>query len=73
MKLRKCVNQNCKNCIYDNLAAGTWLQQATLCSVISCASYDVRPKTARPIPKSVLSYYGIKSSHSQDTEGNYEP
>jgi len=71
--LRKVINQNCKNCIHDNCAAGTWLQQVTLCSVITCALYDVRPKTHHTIPGSVLSYYGIKSGHSQDINGNYVP
>ena len=58
--LRKRINQNCKDCIYDRHAPGTWRQQVTLCSVKSCAFYDVRPKTTSAIPKSVLSYYGVK-------------
>ena len=57
--LRKRINQHCKSCIYDPYAPGTWRQQVTLCSVKSCALYNVRPKTTRPIPKSVLSYYGV--------------
>lgn len=59
MSLRKAINLNCANCIHDSLAAGTRLQQITLCSVNSCALYDVRPKTSSPIPNSVLSYYGV--------------
>jgi hypothetical protein len=55
--LRKRINQHCKSCVYDQNAAGTWRQQVTLCSVKSCALYDVRPKSTRPIPESVLSYY----------------
>ena len=57
--LRKCINDNCKNCIYDPVAAGTWRQQVTLCTVTSCAVYPVRPATKAPIPKSVLKYYGV--------------
>lgn len=66
MSLRKAVNQNFKNCIFDNLAAGTWRQQVTLCSVNSCALYDVRPRTSSSIPKSVLSYYGIKNEEYEE-------
>ena len=55
--LRKRIDQHCKSCIYDSLAPGTWRQQVTLCSVKSCALYDVRPKSTRPITESVLSYY----------------
>jgi hypothetical protein len=57
--LRKHINDFCKGCIYDCAAAGTWLQQVTLCSVTSCKLYDVRPVTKRPIPETVLNYYFV--------------
>ena len=57
--LRKCIDQNCKSCVYDPKAAGTWRQQVALCSVTSCALYPVRPVTKSPIPESVLKYYGV--------------
>ncbi|HIF49929.1 MAG TPA: hypothetical protein EYQ42_00080 [Thiotrichaceae bacterium] len=57
MSLRKPVNENCKECIYDNLAPGTWLQQVTLCSIKTCRLYKVRPQTKAQIPDNVLSYY----------------
>ena len=60
MSLRKAINQSCKDCAYDVIAAGTWRQQVTLCGLGSCAFYDVRPKTTSAIPKSVLSYYGVE-------------
>ena len=63
--LRKAINQHCLNCVYDKLAAGTWRQQVSLCSVKSCALYDVRPKPTRPIPESVLSYYGVDLAEYQ--------
>lgn len=66
MSLRKAVNQNCKDCTYDDLAKGTWRQQVSLCSVNKCALWPHRPKTTRPIPESVLSWYGVKN-------GEYEP
>ena len=57
--LRKCIDENCRNCIYDEQAKGTWRQQVTLCSVTSCAIYPVRPVTKSPIPQSVLKYYSV--------------
>lgn len=63
--LRKLIDQNCRDCIYDDLASGTWRQQVTLCSVKSCAFHEIRPKTTHPIPESVLRWYGIKSGEFQ--------
>ena len=59
MSLRRRINQNCKACTWDNRAKGTWRQQVTLCAIKSCPFHEVRPKTARAIPSSVLAYYGI--------------
>jgi len=55
--LRKCIDENCRNCIYDEQAKGTWRQQVTLCTVESCAMYPVRPITKATIPDNVLDYY----------------
>ena len=66
--LRKRINQHCKSCVYDQNAAGTWRQQVSLCSVKSCALYDVRPKPTRPIPESVLSYYEASLDEYQAKE-----
>ena len=41
--LRKLINQNCKDCIYDPLAGGTWRQQVEQCPCKVCALYPVRP------------------------------
>jgi hypothetical protein len=65
MSLRNAINQHCKSCTYDDLAAGTWRQQVTLCGVKSCALYEVRPKSTRPIPESVLSYYEVSLEEYQ--------
>ena len=61
-KLRGKIDRHCKTCIYDSSAAGSWRQQVTLCSVETCEFHDVRPKTSHPIPNSVLTYYGAKST-----------
>jgi len=68
MSLRKAINHHCLNCVYDKLAPGKWRQQVTLCSVKSCALYDVRPKSTRPIPESVLSYYEVGLGEYQGKE-----
>jgi hypothetical protein len=68
MSLRIRIDQNCKKCIYDSASKGTWRQQVTLCSVKSCALYDVRPKSTRPIPESVLSYYEVSLGEYQSLE-----
>jgi len=67
--LRKCINDNCKNCIFDSAAAGTWRQQVTLCSVSSCSLFPVRPVTKVDIPGSVLRYY---DRHSLESANNRE-
>jgi hypothetical protein len=64
------INQNCKDCIYDPLAAGTWRQQVTLCSVGSCAFFALRPTTKRPIPECVLNYYRLPEGKRWNFRGN---
>ena len=66
MSLRRRINQNCRDCIYDEMAMGTWRQQVTLCTVNSCAFHEIRPKTTNSIPLTVLSYYQAKL-------GDFEP
>ena len=71
MSLRKAINAKCRDCIFDDLAAGTWLQQVTLCSSPKCQLYGVRPKSTRPIPDSVLNYYQVgklASFHELDAQ-----
>ena len=60
--LRKCIDRNCKSCIYDQKQPGTWRQQVACCSVRNCELYPVRPVTKAPIPESVLEFYGVTGS-----------
>ena len=60
--LRACVNDKCKSCIYDPEAAGTWLQQVTLCSVTTCPLYPVRPVSKSAISIRILKYYSVLKS-----------
>ena len=66
MGLRKAINGKCRDCNYDDLAAGTYLQQITLCSSPDCPLYEVRPQTKAKLPDNILTYYGIaKTGTSQ--------
>ena len=55
--LRKCVDLNCKQCIYDPGQPGTWRQQVTLCNILNCPMHPVRPITKYRIPGSVARHY----------------
>ena len=57
---RAAIDAKCADCIHDPLAAGTRLQQITLCSVLDCALWPFRPKTKSPIPDTVLEHYAIR-------------
>ena len=67
MSLRKAINAKCKSCVYDELAAGTWLAQVTLCSILRCPLFEIRPTTDK-IPESVLKYYGVSSPEALNEE-----
>ena len=56
--LRKSIDAHCKGCCYDSSAAGTWRAQVTLCPILGCELYDVRP-TTNTIPESVIKYYQV--------------
>jgi hypothetical protein len=41
--LRQAINDQCKSCVYDKLAEGTWFNQIKNCQGYSCPLYPVRP------------------------------
>lgn len=43
ISLRKAINDNCKECTYDDAEPGTWRQQVENCTVTSCKLWPVRP------------------------------
>ena len=51
MSLRQAINEKCKDCIYDELAGGTWLKQVELCTCTDCPLYPVRPIPSASKPK----------------------
>lgn len=40
---RRSVNDHCKSCIYDPSEPGTWREQVTRCTVMTCSLYPIRP------------------------------
>ena len=70
MSLRKRIDQNCKGCIYDSSAPGTWRQQVSLCCMESCPFWDIRAKPASSIPESTLRRYGVDLAEYQRLMGN---
>ena len=44
--LYRAVDLNCKNCIYDPLAGGTWREQVERCTVKTCAMFFFRPTSS---------------------------
>ena len=43
--LKKCIEQKCKDCTYDQYAPGSWRSQVQDCTVTRCALWEVRPIT----------------------------
>jgi hypothetical protein len=44
--LRKCINDFCKRCLYDQVGGnGTWRQQIDNCTAHDCPLYPVRPRS----------------------------
>ena len=45
--LRKAINQQCKDCIYDPHGGyGNWRQQVEACTCPSCSLFPVRPTSS---------------------------
>lgn len=45
MSLRKAINAQCKECIYDPFAKGAWRMQVEACPCTGCPLYAVRPRS----------------------------
>ena len=47
MKLtrQQAISAKCKDCIYDEKEAGSWVKQVEMCTSTDCALYEYRPKT----------------------------
>lgn len=48
--MKKCIENKCKDCIYDPAISGTWREQVELCrSEKTCALWPVRPMTVATV------------------------
>lgn len=43
--LKKCIEEKCKDCTYDQFVPGSWRSQVENCRVFSCPLWEVRPVT----------------------------
>jgi hypothetical protein len=43
--LKKCIEEKCKDCTYDQFVPGSWRSQVESCRVFSCPLWEVRPVT----------------------------
>ncbi len=41
--MRQRINDNCKECCYDNKEVGNWRQQIQACEITRCQFWDIRP------------------------------
>ena len=50
MTRQKAIDAKCKECIWDDLADGTWRMQVEACELTDCALYPYRPKSRSKMP-----------------------
>ena len=50
MTRQQASNAKCKDCIYDDMADGTWRMQVEQCELTACALYPYRPKSRSNVP-----------------------
>jgi len=43
VSLRKSINEYCRSCIYDKANKGNFVQQVSMCPVLSCPLWECRP------------------------------
>ena len=58
--LRKCINDNCKDCIYDPTEKGSWRKQVEECTTYSCKLYPVRPVPLKKYAKKTVPVPGAE-------------
>ena len=45
MTRQQAINAKCKECIYDDMAEGTWRMQVEQCELTACSLHPYRPKS----------------------------
>jgi hypothetical protein len=64
MTRQQAINAKCRNCIFDDLANGTWRMQTEACELTGCALHPYRPKSRSNVPS---------KSHSAAVQPHYGP
>ena len=49
--MRKRINDNCIECVYDQSDAGNWRQQVQACTLVRCQFWDIRPISKPKVKK----------------------
>ena len=60
----RAIDAKCKECLYDELADGTWRQQVERCELVECALWKFRPQSRSKTPD---------MTHSAPVQPHYEP
>ena len=55
MTRQQAINAKCKDCIYDDLADGTWRMQVEQCELTTCALHLYRPVSRSNMPSKAAS------------------
>ena len=50
MTRQQAIDAKCCDCIYDELAEGTWRMQVEQCELTDCALHPYRPKSRSNVP-----------------------
>ena len=48
---KTCIENYCKECVYDPVVSGSWRKQVEECECYDCPLHEVRPKTMATIEK----------------------
>ena len=64
MTRQQAIDAKCRECIFDDLADGTWRMQVEQCELTACALYPYRPKSRSNAPS---------KADSAPVQPHYEP
>lgn len=57
--LRKAIDGQCRNCIYDPLSRGTWREQVAACVSANCSLFTVRPVPRDCLARGAIDRIGV--------------
>lgn len=64
--MARAIRDKCRDCCYDELAAGTWLMQVEACTCFACPLWPVHPirKPGGPWPGTVIQEMGVSDAYA---------